>query len=136
MRKAKPNPPGGFVRTALVGVSVATVGSGAFQMVAPGFVLKQLNVPQSDADRHLFATVGMFMVVMGGLLLQDLVHHEDDPTVLLWAALQKFGAAGAVAIGVKRGVFASRALAVAGFDAASGLGCLAYRARVRRGHTS
>ncbi|MDQ1415196.1 MAG: hypothetical protein QOF81_809, partial [Acidimicrobiaceae bacterium] len=28
-------------------------------------------------------------------------------------------------------VFARRALAVAGFDAISGLGCLAYRARIR-----
>jgi hypothetical protein len=72
------------------------------------------------------------MAVVGGLLFQDLVRREDDPTVLLWAGLQKLGAAGAVVVGVNRRVFASRALAVAGFDAVSGVGCLAYRRRTVR----
>jgi hypothetical protein len=121
-----------FLRPALVAISAATVASGGLQIVAPGFVLKQLDASRADTDRHLFATVGMFMVVVGGLLLHDLIRHDDDPTVLLWAGLQKVGAAGAVAIGVKRHVFARQALAVAGFDALSGLGCLAYRTRVRR----
>jgi hypothetical protein len=120
-----------LLRQALLGISVTTVASGGLQMAAPGFVLKQLDASRADTERQLFATVGMFMVVVGGLLIHDLVRHEDDPTVLLWAGLQKVGAAGAVAIGVKRQVFARRALAVAGFDAISGLGCLAYRARIR-----
>jgi len=120
------------VRKGLVLISVATVASGGAQMVAPGFVLKQLDASASETDRHLFATIGMFMVVVGGLLLQDLVKREDDPTVLLWAGLQKLGAAGAVVVGVRRRVFASRALAVAGFDALSGVGCLAYRRRTLR----
>ncbi|MDQ1394383.1 MAG: hypothetical protein QOF30_3360 [Acidimicrobiaceae bacterium] len=121
-----------LLRQALLGISVATVASGGLQIVAPGLVLRQLDAARADTDRHLFATVGMFMVVVGGLLAHDLVRHDDDPTVLLWAGLQKVGAAGAVAIGVRHGVFARRALAVAGFDAISGLGCLAYRTRVRR----
>ena len=118
-----------WIRRSLVGISVATVASGGLQMVAPGLVLGQLDAEQTSTDRHLFATVGMFMVVVGGLLFSDLVHHEDDPTVLLWAGLQKLAASGAVGIGVQRRVFAPRALAVAGFDALSGLGCLAYRSR-------
>jgi hypothetical protein len=122
----------GKVRKGLVLISVATVVSGGAQMVAPGFVLKQLDASGSDTDRHLFATIGMFMAVVGGLLFQDLVRREDDPTVLLWAGLQKLGAAGAVVVGVNRRVFASRALAVAGFDAVSGVGCLAYRRRTVR----
>jgi len=136
MRKASRERAGAsrFMRPALVGVSVATVASGGVQMLAPGMMLGKLDASQSEADRQLFATIGMFMVVMGGLLLDDLARHDDDPTVLLWAALQKLGAAGAVAIGVKRHVFAGRALMVAGFDVASGFGCLAYRSKVRRRH--
>jgi hypothetical protein len=112
-------------------ISIATVASGAAQAVAPGFVLKQLDASDTATGRHLFATIGMFMTVIGGLQLQDLLRHEDDPTVLLWAGLQKLGAAGAVAVGVRRRVFASRALVVAGFDAVSGLGCFAYRRQLR-----
>ncbi len=41
-------------------------------------------------------------------------------------AVQKLGASAAMGIGVRRGLYARRALAVAGFDFASGLGCLAY----------
>lgn len=122
----------GPLRTALVWVSVATVASGGAQMVAPGFVLGRLDATDSPTDRHLFATIGMFMVVVGGLLFQDLLRNEDDPTVLVWAGLQKLVAAGAVAVGVRRRIFSSRALAVAGFDAVTGLGCLAYRHQLGR----
>jgi hypothetical protein len=48
--------------------------------------------------------------------------------MLIWSAVQKLGASAAMGIGVSRGLYARRALAVAGFDFASGLGCLAYAA--------
>ncbi|WP_187366061.1 hypothetical protein [Trebonia kvetii] len=42
------------------------------------------------------------------------------------AAVSEHGASAAMSIGVGRGLYARRALAVAGFDFLSGLGCLAY----------
>ena len=45
---------------------MVTEASGAVQFVAPGLVLNRLARQPDQLSRHLFATIGMFMVVAGG----------------------------------------------------------------------
>ena len=73
----------------------------------------------------------MFMVLFGAMLLQALLTAGDHSVAVLWAGLQKFGAAAAVALGVFKGIFSLLALSVAGFDLLSGILIFAYRARTR-----
>ena len=120
------------LRLILVSIAVITVVSGLTQIVAPGFVLDRLSVDNTEATRQLFATVGMFMVLFGGLLIQALLDRAEHPIVVFWAALQKLGASAAVGIGVARGVFSGVALLVAGFDLLSGALGLAFWRRIRR----
>jgi hypothetical protein len=119
-------------RKALRGVAVMTVASGAGQALAPSVVLDALGVEDSAATRQLFATIGMFMAVVGGLSLGALRRPAQARQILLWTSAQKLGAAGAVAIGVRRSVFSPVALLVASFDFASGLLTLDYRRRLGR----
>jgi hypothetical protein len=111
-----------FLR-AIAGITAVT---GAVQVAWPGLVLGELAPRPGRMDRQLFGTIGMFMVVSGGTLDRALAAPRPDRGVLLWAAVQKLGASAAMGIGVGRGLYARRALAVAGFDLLSGLGCLAY----------
>jgi hypothetical protein len=123
--------PDATLRRLLQAVCAATVASGAFQALLPGVVLRVLRADRSAPSRHLFATIGMFMVVVGGGFWQALGRPARDPVIALWAALQKWGAAGAVALGVRRGVFSPVALAVAAFDAVSGVLVLEWWRRSR-----
>jgi hypothetical protein len=117
-------------RRALRAIAVATIASGAVQVVVPGRVLAALDAERDTTSEHLFATVGMFMVCVGGAMAADLQRADIVPARdLTWLGLQKLGAAAAVGIGVHRGVFARRALAVAGFDLCSGLLVMHYRKR-------
>jgi hypothetical protein len=116
-------------RLALRAISVTTIASGATQALAPGVLLGALGVEESPATRQLFATIGMFMVIVGGILLGASGRRAQTPAIG-WCATQKLGAAGAVAVGVRRGVFSPLALGVAAFDFASGLLALDYRRRL------
>jgi hypothetical protein len=107
------------LRLALVVIGGVTVVSGALQLVAPTLVLRLLSAETSTLSAHLFATVGMFMVVVGGLLVHALLSPSLPPYVLVWAAAQKFGAFVLVAAGVVRELFAPLALLVAVFDLAT-----------------
>ncbi|HWU85597.1 MAG TPA: hypothetical protein VN028_09675 [Rhodocyclaceae bacterium] len=98
-----------------------TIATGAAQIVIPARLLPLIGVASNDSAAHLFATVGMFMVLFGGAVLHAQVRREALQVVLLWAGLQKIGAALLVGWGVSRGVFAPLALLIAGFDGASGL---------------
>lgn len=109
-----------------------TVVSGAVQMVKPGWVLGQLSAQPAPLARHLFGTIGMFMVVSGGTLHRSLAAANPDRGLLVWAAWQKLGASTAVGIGVRHRLFSPRALSVAAFDLVSGLGCLVYAGQLRR----
>jgi len=108
-------------RRALMGIATATIASGAVQAAAPALVLAPLHADTGTTPRHLFGTIGMFMVCVGATQLATLKHPPYDRRVVRWSGVQKLGAVAAVAIGVRRGVFARRALAVAGFDALSGV---------------
>lgn len=106
----------------VIAIAGSTVLSGLLQIAKPGFVLRFIGAKDSPTNRHLFGTVGMFMVVVGGALLHALLFDTGARRLILgWAYLQKIGAAIAVAIGVARGVFAPIALLVAGFDFVSSL---------------
>jgi hypothetical protein len=120
------------LRLVMAAIAAITVATGLAQILVPGFVLRLLSAESTDATRHLFATVGMFMVLFGGLFLQALLDRGEHPMVVLWASLQKVGASAAVFVGVVRGVFAAVALLVAAFDLLSGVLGLALWNRVRR----
>ncbi|MGP7813981.1 hypothetical protein [Glutamicibacter soli] len=108
--------PASMLARAALGIGAVTVVSGASQAAAPGLVLKLVGAENSPATRQLFGTVGMFMTITGGLLTHSMLCRQSMRLALFWSVLQKAGAVGAVAIGVRRGVFARRALAVAAFD--------------------
>jgi hypothetical protein len=116
----------GVLPRALRAVAGLTVVSGAVQMVRPQWVLGELSPQSTPLDQHLFGTIGMFMVVSGGTLDRCLAVPNADRGLLIWAAMQKLGASTAVGIGVRRRLYSPRALPIAAFDLASGLGCLAY----------
>jgi hypothetical protein len=96
------------------------------QMLRPGFVLGQISEEQGALSRHLFATVGMFMVASGATLHRSLAPAQPDAHLIRLAAAQKLGASLAVGLGVGHGLFRRKALAVAAFDLASAVGCFAY----------
>jgi hypothetical protein len=118
---------------ALDGVAALTVASGLLQVVAPQLVLQRLARDPDRLSAHFFGTVGMFMTVSGGTLHRALHQTEPDGRLLAWSVAQKLGASGAVAIAVRRRLLSPLALAVAAFDLASGILCLVYRLRLRRG---
>lgn len=97
-------------------IAAITVVSGLSQLIAPGFVLGIIDADSSATSRHFFAIVGMFMAVIGGLTLHAVWTAIGEHPVMLWAALQKFGAFAAVGLGVGRGVFGVLALSIALFD--------------------
>ena len=104
------------LRGVVAAISALTVLSGLGQLVAPGVVLDLLGAESTATTRHFFAIVGMFMAVVGGVLLQALLTEPTPSYVVLWGALQKLGAFIAVAVGVARDLFGSIALVVAVFD--------------------
>lgn len=121
------------LRALLTVIGVITVLSGAAQVLAPAVVLRPLGAEVTPTTRQLFATVGMFMVVVGGLLTHTLLSDESTAITVLWSALQKLGAALAVFIGVAGGVFAVIALCVAAFDLSTAVLLGVYWRRVGRG---
>ncbi|MEA2264703.1 MAG: hypothetical protein QOE27_286 [Solirubrobacteraceae bacterium] len=117
-------------RKGLLAIAVVTVATGATQVLVPGAMLGPLRAQDTPATRHLFGTVGMFMVIVGGLLFGALRRPGEARRVVFWASAQKLGASGAVALGVRRSVFAWPALLVAAFDFASGVLALDYWRRL------
>jgi hypothetical protein len=126
MTKAK-----GWSYWILVGIAVITIFSGLVQMIAPGFELRLLAADVTATSRHFFAIVGMFMILFGGALLHALCSPTHHPIVVLWTALQKFGAFAAVGLGVLHHIFSSLALFVAIFDLLSGVLMLWYWREIR-----
>lgn len=119
-------------RKALMAIAAVTAATGAAQILAPRLELKPLHVEDSPATGHLFGTLGMFMVIVGGLLLSALRKPSPPAEVVFWVGAQKLGAAVAVGLGVRRAVFSPLALVVAVFDFASGLLAFDYWRRLRR----
>lgn len=118
-------------RRAVTTIAAITVLTGAAQMVAGGLLLSLIACSAPDIAAHLFATVGMFMVLFGGATMHAQRRREALSVVLLWACFQKLLASTLVAWGVVRGVFAPLTLLVAGFDFACSLLYLDLRRRER-----
>lgn len=110
----------------LVLISLTTIVSGVVQIFAPGFILGMVGAEITAATRQCFATIGMFMFLFGGMLLQVLLSRQMVAPVFLWAGLQKLGAFVAVAIGVMNHVFSPAAMLVASFDLLSGILIFVY----------
>ena len=60
------------LRRAMIAIAALTVATGAAQVLAPRRVLSPLAAQDDATTGHLFGTVGMFMVVVGGGLLNTL----------------------------------------------------------------
>jgi hypothetical protein len=112
-------------------IAIATILSGAVQVMWPALVLGIVGGETGVAAKHFFGIVGMFMVLFGGLALHG-VFARSRPA-LFWCGLQKVGAVAAVALGIRHGVFSRAALPVAGFDLASAVVLLLYWKRLARG---
>ena len=115
-----------YIRLILLLISVTTLFSGAMQLIAPAFVLKFVGAAIDINTRQMFATIGMFMFLFGGMMIHALYHEDDNRVVIFWSALQKFGASIIVAIGIMKGVFLPVAGMVAAFDFVSGILFLVY----------
>lgn len=110
----------------LVFISFATAVSGLIQMIMPVLILSIIQGEQSAANLHSFAIVGMFMLLFGLMLLHALLSKIHHPLPVFWAALQKFGAFVAVALGISQGLFSPLTWAVSLFDLASGILIIIY----------
>ena len=110
----------------LVLISISTLVSGLVQIFAPAFILGLIAAEITPATQQCFGTIGMFMALLGGMLLQVLLTRQMVAPVFLWAGLQKVGAFVAVGIGVMHHVFGPMALGVAFFDLFSGILVFVY----------
>jgi hypothetical protein len=121
-----------LLRAGVLLIAGITVVTGFAQMIAPALMLTFVGARADGPAPHLFATIGMFMALFGGSVLQAELGSGPAGPVPLWATLQKVGAAALVAVGVARGVFGAIALAVAAFDALSAVWMAAYFLQKRR----
>ncbi|MDQ3980295.1 MAG: hypothetical protein M3314_12195 [Actinomycetota bacterium] len=114
-----------------VTVAAVTIGAGLVQLMAPGFVLGLLNGESTTSTRQLFAIVGMFMAVVGGVLLHGLMTHGERQVILLWAGVQKAAAGFLVTHAVTNDVVSGLALVVALNDLVSSGLIFWYRSTLR-----
>lgn len=108
-----------LIRLVLIVVSAITVLTGFIQCVAPSAILGLISNDAGAVSSHLFATVGMFMVVTGALFFKTLWARSPERAVPFWIGVQKAAAAVFVLIGVHNGVFVPLAFAFAVFDGAT-----------------
>ena len=110
-----------YIRLIILLISIATLFSGAMQVVAPAFVLNFVGAEIDTNTKQLFATIGMFMFMFGGMMVHALYHEDNNRVVVIWSGLQKLGASVAVFVGIFNGTFILLAAGVAVFDLLSGL---------------
>ena len=110
-----------YISIAILIISVSTIISGLLQIVAPGFVLRFIGAQVSLPLAHLFATIGLFMAIFGGMMIHALYSSAGNQAAILWSSFQKFGACLAVVAGILHGVFSIVAGTVAAFDLLSGI---------------
>lgn len=110
-----------YLRIILLLISLSTLLSGAIQVIAPAMVLNFVGAAIDANTKQLFATLGMFMFLFGGMMIHALYHEDDNRVVVIWSALQKLGASFAVFLGIMKGIFLPVAGMVAAFDLISGI---------------
>jgi hypothetical protein len=110
-----------YLRVIIILIAILTIISGLVQLISPSFILKFIGGEINTTTNHLFAIVGMFMFLFGGLLLHSLYSIYNSKVVVLWCALQKLGAAIAVFLAIEKNLFSPIAALVAGFDLLSAI---------------
>lgn len=115
----------------LLAIGAGTFFSGLVLIAVPGVVLDLLGAPTRTSDKLLFAIIGMFMAVVGGLLTHTLLRPPPSAIVVGWSALQKLGASVAMSLAVVLDVFSLAGLALVVFDFCSALLAGAYWWRIR-----
>lgn len=115
-----------YLKLLVVAISLVTLVSGLAQVIMPAFVLDLIGAEVTPLSSHLFAIVGMFMALFGGLMLHTVYSARTSDEAVLWCAFQKLGAFVAVSVGVFKGLFAFIAIGVAFFDLFSGVLFLYY----------
>lgn len=108
-----------YLRVIILIISMITFFSGVMQVFSPGYVLNFVGAEINVTTKQMFATVGMFMVLFGAMMVHALYHEDDNRVVVIWSAFQKLGASVAVTIGILNHVFMPIAGLVAAFDLAS-----------------
>lgn len=115
-----------YISIIVIVISVITVLSGLVQMIDPAFVLKSVGIAATPVSKQLFATIAMFMILFGGMVIHGVYSAFKSNVIILWAAFQKFGASIAVGIGILHGIFNLFSGCVALFDLCSGVLFLYY----------
>lgn len=105
-----------YLRLILLIIALLTLLTGLTQMLAPQFILNLIGVEINPTIKLLFAIVGMFMFLFGGIIGHALYNEDQSRVALFWSGIQKFGASVAVFLAVAQGVFTSITLAVSAFD--------------------
>jgi hypothetical protein len=121
-----------LLRRVLIAIAAITVLTGLAQLVVPSTVLGVVATSAEPSAAHMFATVGMFMVITGAMFLQSLLARSREPAIPLWIGVQKAAACVLVALGVVKGVFAMLALGVAAFDGLTGVLAFMFWQRLPR----
>jgi hypothetical protein len=121
-----------LIRLVLIVIAAITAVSGLAQLVAPAKVLEVIARDPGALSAHLFATVGMFMVITGGMFLQSLLKRSAEPAIPFWIGVQKAAAAVLVVWAVYRGLFMPLSLGVAAFDAVTGIIAFVFWSRLPR----
>ena len=77
-----------LIRRSLIAIAGLTMVTGAIQVFAPRQMLQALSADDDDTARHFFGTVGMFMVVVGGGLLNTLLTRPRSRDRVLGGAAE------------------------------------------------
>jgi|GraSoiStandDraft_15_1057317.scaffolds.fasta_scaffold476712_2 hypothetical protein len=121
-----------LIRLLLILIAAVTAITGLTQLVAPGFILGFIATTPDALGLHFFATVGMFMVILGAMFLQSLLNRSNEAAIPFWIGVQKIAAAILVSWAIVRGLLAPLAYLVAGFDAITGVIALIFWRRLPR----
>ena len=120
-----------LARNLLLFIAVATMATGFSQMILPSVALRVLHAESTPTSAHFIAIVGMFMLLFGGIMWQALRTRPEQPKMLFWCMLQKFGASIAVALLILDGIVQPLAWGVSLFDGFTGVLALWYWNRIR-----
>jgi hypothetical protein len=121
-----------LLRLVLIVIAAVTVLSGLAQLFFPGMILNGIGGALAAPSPHLFATVGMFMVITGAMFMQSLLRRSAETLIPFWIGVQKALAALLVSIAIVQGFFSPIALVVAGFDGATAILTFIFWARMSR----
>ncbi len=119
----------------MIVVATITIVSALFQIVLTEAALAFVGITSSDEATYLFRLASLLPGLFGGVLLHSRLAGREEPTVLLWASMQKLLVSGVVALGVLNKLLVGSALSVAGYDFVAGLFLLWYwsSVKLRRG---